>query len=69
MSDRERQQRHRARLRQRVDVADVLASLERDYCRVSVDEQTAIRAGVKKLMRRWEKNAAVLARYWRNRVG
>ena len=38
-----------------VNAADVLGSLERDYPRADLRAQAAIRAGLKKLLARWEK--------------
>jgi hypothetical protein len=67
MTATERQRRRRAKLRERVAADDVLATLQRDYGRASADDKSAIRAGVKRLMRRWEKDAAALARLWRRR--
>ena len=55
MTDAERQHRRRAKLREAVHAADVLASLERDYPRADLRAQAAIRAGLKKLLARWEK--------------
>jgi hypothetical protein len=47
----------------------VLAALERDYHRATIDEKSAIRAGVKKLLRAWEKDAARLRAYWQRQLG
>jgi hypothetical protein len=63
----ERQRRHRAKLREVVYAGDVVDRLGRDYARAHIDEQKAIRAGVKKLLRRWEKEEAARARWWRQR--
>jgi hypothetical protein len=69
MTPTERQRRRRAKLRETVYAEQVLANLQRDYARAGVNEQPAIRAGVKKLMRRWEKDAAAYKRAWRQRLG
>jgi hypothetical protein len=55
MTPAERQRRRRAKLREIVHAADVLADLERHYGRADLREQGAIRAGLKKLLARWEK--------------
>jgi len=69
MSATERQRRRRARLREVVHAQRVLADLSRAYGRAGVNGQPDIRAGVKKLLRRWEKAAAAHARWWRQRLG
>jgi hypothetical protein len=65
MTPAERQRRRRAKLREIVHVEQVLANLERDYVRAGVNKQPAIRAGMKKLLTRWEKNAAARRRAMR----
>jgi hypothetical protein len=65
MTPTQRQRRRRAKLRQVIYAEHVLANLQRDYARAGVNEQPRIRAGVKRLMRRWEKEAAANKRAWR----
>jgi len=62
MTNAERQQRHRAKLAKIVRADDVLTALGREYIRAGVNEQPAIRAGVKKLLARWERDEAKRAR-------
>jgi hypothetical protein len=62
MTPAERQRRRRAKLRETVQVEQVLANLHRDYTRTDVNKQPAIRAGVTKLLTRWEKDAAAASR-------
>jgi len=69
MTNAERQRRRRARLREIVHAEHVLADLSRAYGRAFPSDQDALRAGVKKLLRRWEKAAAAHARWWRQRLG
>src|SRR5262249_38559389 len=49
------------------DPERVLADLQRSYRRGFLTDQDAIRAGVKKLLARWEKDAAASKRLWRKR--
>jgi hypothetical protein len=69
MTPAERQRRHRAKLREIVSADMVLAELRRGYGRATIDEKSAIRARVKKLLRAWEKDAVRLAAYWRRQRG
>jgi hypothetical protein len=64
MTTAERQRRHRAKLREVVYAGDVLDRLKRDYGRVHIDEKKVIRAGVKKLLARWQRDDAAIRRYW-----
>jgi hypothetical protein len=68
MTPAERQRRHRAKLAAIVHPERVLADLERVYRRAFLSDKDAIRAGVKKLLRRWEKGADASARWWRQRT-
>jgi hypothetical protein len=68
MTPAERQQRHRAKLREIVNVEQVLAALAHDYGRAVLIEQKEIRAGVKKLLARWHRDDAALRRYWDKRL-
>jgi hypothetical protein len=65
MTSAERQRRYRAKLVEIVDAERVLAALSRAYDRAYFPDQDAIRAGVKKLLRRWDKDAAARSRWWR----
>jgi hypothetical protein len=65
MTPAERQRRHRAKLAEIVHPEHVLVELSRAYDRAYLADQDAIRAGVKKLLRQWEKGAAANARWWR----
>jgi hypothetical protein len=65
MTPAERQQRRRAKLAEIVRAAAVLTALDRQYIRAGVNEQPDIRAGVKKLLARWEKQEAARKRWWR----
>ena len=69
----ERQRRHRAKMREVAHASDVLvaleragdvlAALERAYKRARYEyEQREIRAGIKRLLARWEKEAAAAER-------
>ena len=69
MTPRERQRRRRAKLTEIVRADDVLTALGREYIRAGVNEQPAIRAGVKKLLRQWERDEAKRARWWRKQLG
>ena len=69
MTPAERQRRRRARLREVVHAERVLADLERAYGRAFAGDQDAMRAGLKKLLRHWEKAAIAHARWWRQRLG
>jgi hypothetical protein len=69
MSAAERQRRHRAKLAEIVHAEHVLAELSRAYDRAYLADQDAIRAGVKRLLRRWDKDAAASARWWRQQLG
>jgi hypothetical protein len=68
MTPAERQRRRRAKLREVVHPERVLADLDRAYGRAILADQDDIRAGVKKLMRRWEKDVAANKRWWRQRT-
>jgi hypothetical protein len=68
MTPAERQRRRRAKLRQIVYAADVVDRLERDYARAGVNEQPHIRAGIKKLLRRWERQHEASERWWRKQL-
>jgi hypothetical protein len=65
MTPAEHQRRRRAKLAQIVRAEHVLADLSRAYGRAYLSDQDALRAGLKKLLRRWEKDAAAHARWWR----
>jgi hypothetical protein len=65
MTPAERQRRRRTKLAEVVHVEQVLADLERDYIRAGVNKQPAIRTRMKKLLARWEKDAAAADRAWR----
>jgi hypothetical protein len=65
MTSAERQRRYRAKLAEIVDAERVLAALSRAYDRAYLPDQDAIRAGVKKLLRRWDKDTAARARRFR----
>jgi hypothetical protein len=68
MTPAERQRRRRARLREVVHAEHVLADLSRAYGRALASDQDAIRSGLKRLLRQWEKAAAAHARWWRQRL-
>jgi hypothetical protein len=65
MTPAERQRRRRAKLRETVHVEQALANLERDYIRAGVNKQPVIRAGMKRLLARLERDAAASDRAWR----
>jgi hypothetical protein len=65
MTPAERQRRRRAKLAEIVDPEHVLADLERTYQRAYLADQDAIRAGAKKLLACWERQAAASKRIWR----
>jgi hypothetical protein len=69
MTPAERQRRRRAKLRETVRAGDVLAALKRDYIRAGDSQQRAIRAGMTKLLTRWERDAAGAARLKRRTRG
>jgi hypothetical protein len=52
-----RQQRRRAKLAEIIHPERVLDDLERAYSRAYPNEQNTVRAGVKKLLRQWERDA------------
>ena len=68
MTPRERQRRRRARLAAIVHPERVLTDLSRAYGRAYLSDQDALRAGVKKLLRRWERDEIRRARWWRQRM-
>jgi hypothetical protein len=45
-----------------------LAELDRAYRRAYLADQNDIRAGVKRMLHQWEKDAAASARWWRQRT-
>jgi hypothetical protein len=59
MTPAERQRRRRAKLAEIVRAEQVVAELERAYTRAG-DEQRAIRAGVKRLLARWQRDSATM---------
>jgi hypothetical protein len=66
----ERMRNYRARLRveRELHCAErVLATLERDYKGASATDAGIIRKGVARLLRRWDKDAARAAAFWRRR--
>jgi len=65
MTPAERQRRRRAKLAATIDPARILTELERTYQRAVLGDQDALRAGAKKLLRRWEKQHAANKRIWR----
>src|SRR5262245_26909269 len=65
MTPTERQRRRRAKLRALVHADDVLTALDRQYIRAGVNEQPAIRKGVKRLLARWERDWQRDIRWWR----
>jgi len=65
MTPAERQRRRRAKLRETIDPARVLADLDRGYRRAFFADQDAIRSGVRKLLARWEKDVAANKEWWR----
>ena len=64
----ERQRRHRAKLAAYVAADDVLDRLRRDYYRSGVNQQPAIRAGMRKLLAQWEKEEAARERAWQKAI-
>jgi hypothetical protein len=62
MTPAERQRRRRAKLADRV-----IADLDRIYQRAFLADQDAIRARTKKLLTRWERQAAASKEWWRKR--
>jgi hypothetical protein len=58
----ERQRRRRAKLAEAVCPEQVLAALASDYNRAHASEQKAIRAGVKRMLARWQKDTAATPR-------
>jgi hypothetical protein len=68
MTPAERQRRRRAKLAAIVDPQQVLADLHRLYQRAFPADQDVIRAGLKKLLTRWQKDADHNKRLWRRRV-
>ena len=60
--------RHRAKFAEVVDSERVLADLARAYDRAYAGGQIAIRAGVKKLLRRWGRDATAHDRWLRQRA-
>ena len=68
MTPAERQRRHRAKLAAIVHPKHVLTELDRAYRHAYLADQNDIRAGVKRLLRRWDKDAAASARWWRQRT-
>src|SRR5262249_37845611 len=67
MTPAERQRRRRAKLAEIVHPEHVLAELDRAYSRAYLADQGDIRAGMKKLLRQWEKDAAARGRWWRKK--
>jgi hypothetical protein len=65
MTPAERQRRRRAKLAQGINPAAILADLERTYQRGVLADKDDIRAGVKKLLRRWDRQQAANERIWR----
>jgi len=63
----ERQRRRRERLRAEVDVGRVLEALASEYRRAYLADQDQIRAGVKRLLARWEREQAARERWWRKK--
>jgi hypothetical protein len=60
MTNAERQRRHRAKLaaiEREVDASTVLENLARDYQAAYATPKQRIRAGVAKLLRKWEREA------------
>jgi hypothetical protein len=68
MTPAERQRRRRAKLAEIVRPEQVLADLSHAYNRAYATPQGDIRAGVAKLLKRWEKDAEQEARRWRERL-
>jgi hypothetical protein len=68
MTATERQRRRRERLRTEVDVARVLEALASEYRRAYLADQDQIRTGVKRLLARWEREAAASKRWWRKKL-
>jgi hypothetical protein len=67
MTPAERQRRRRDKLRAVIDPERVLADLERTYQRAFLTDQDAMRAGVKKLLRRWDRQHEANRRWWRRK--
>jgi hypothetical protein len=65
MTPAERQRRRRAKLAEVIHPERILADLERAYRRAVLGDQDAIRAGVRKLLARWERQDAANKRIWR----
>jgi hypothetical protein len=68
MTPAERQRRRRAKLAEIVGPERVLADLSLAYARAYLGDQDAILAGLKRLLRRWEKDAAANARWRRQQT-
>lgn len=68
MTPAERQRRRRAKLAEIVGPKRVLADLSLAYARAYLGDQDAILAGLKRLLRRWEKDAAANARWRRQQT-
>jgi hypothetical protein len=64
MTPAERQRRRRAKLAAIIHPEDALTELERTYARAALGDQDDIRVGVKKLLRKWERQAAANKRWW-----
>jgi hypothetical protein len=67
MTPAERQRRRRAKLAAIIQPGRVLAELDRTYQHAYLVNQDAIRAGVRKLLRKWERQAAAIKRMWQRR--
>ena len=68
MTAAERQRRRRAKLREAIDPAQVLADVERAYRRAVLADKDAIRKGAKRLLRQWERQEAARERWWRKNL-
>jgi hypothetical protein len=67
MTPAERQRRRRAKLAEIIDPERVIADLDRIYQRAFLADQDTIRARTKKLLTRWERQAAASKEWWRKR--
>jgi hypothetical protein len=65
MTPAERQRRRRAKLAEIIDPERVIADLDRIYQRAVLVDQDTMRAGVKKLLRRWDRQHETNKRIWR----
>jgi hypothetical protein len=68
MTPAERQRRHRAKLAEAIRPGLVLEDLDRSYQRAGLADKDFMRAGVKKLLRQWERQVAASKRWWRKKT-